>query len=265
MSAARILFALLGILVVPALGYAQRPPGRGTPAHSPPAPASHVFAVTDTAPEVFDLQRYSNHAELWYRLDRVAPKSEFETWAAYRTRVNGTRQEYFALPILCETDLSYDAETEEMSARLAPTLGDYTLSGLNLSCSRRDGGSFVGTTGLGVRRRVSIENVDEWAVRGSNLESLTYPAPKWHMSPGDAAAQKGGLMLFLVAHPAAGEGTPLTWSRDRTETATIDDPVETRYTTRGFSIDEAWIWVVHVPTRRVIYRVKVLQPRNSAG
>lgn len=198
------------------------------------------------------------------RLHRVPPKSDFETWAAYASRVNREPRLYYALPFLCGGRFAYDAEAGRMSFDLDLASGpDDLYDAVNVFCSVRRAGSFVGQNAFGVRRQVAVRTRVEFSVSAASGSIRRYPSPGWGISAAAAASVMPFLVAYLVVHPSAGGGTGLVWDNERETTATMDDPTEERVSIHGISADEVWLWVVHGGTGRVLYQEKLLERTDA--
>jgi TonB family protein len=227
---------------------------------------ANVFALADTAPTSVSAIRTTNVVALYWLLGRIPGKSEFESWSVYQARIDTRAQDFYALPVLtCTIEFSYNAENEEMTARLPTAYGAPAMDGIAAGCLSSTRGTYVGRTALGASRRVTVRQSDVYAI-AAGRRGLSFTSVSWHMPPLMAAREKSFLYAVLAVRPAAANGSELVTEFSDRDEATIDDPIDLYTNTHLINVDYVAVWIVSNLTRQVLCRAVIYpSPENNYG
>ncbi len=159
----------------------------------------------------------------------ITMKGEFESSAQYRARVETKLDALYwvvALPADgflrdgCGHRITYDAEGEVFVLTRSE---DSDVGAIDMSCTPRTTGSYIGTNGYGVRRRITKSVVARYGVTGSlpyTLNTLVQAKVTRDQAP-KVAHQVAAALVFRVAPNTDDNIVDLSSERD---TPTIDAP-----------------------------------------
>ena len=159
----------------------------------------------------------------------ITMKGEFESNAQYRARVEAKLDTLYwvvALPADgyiadgCGHTITYDAEGEVFVLTRSEDSDD---GAIDMSCTPRTTGSYIGTNGYGVRRRITKSVVTRYGVTGSLPYTLTtlVQAKATREEAPKLARQVAAALVFRVAPNTDDDIVDLSTERD---TPTLDVP-----------------------------------------